>query len=312
MKHFILMTAVVISGVLAKAQEMSLNGVEKIVIVSPFAHVSMIPGSVAILRIAGSSQLSWSTRMDGKILRITGSAASGTKMTPNVKVDILGPSIPVEVHLADGIVSASKWTQPLTIDLLKGKLTAKDCKTSISGLVQNGSATITDHQGPTELEFFRGEAAFKNYLGDVKVSGFKVDLNAEKFTGLLNLNQHHGGSKITKSGGTLRFENSKATLAAIDFNGRIEGSTAEGYVNIQAGKEPEVQVKTQSGKISVSAPGSGALVSAHNEEGEIQGPSSMKVEKDKGARVLRGRLKGSDKGGRIELTSLSGTLVIRE
>lgn len=312
MKRFFLMTVVVILGANAQSQEMSLAGVEKVIITSPFAQVSLVQGAVAALRLTGSSVLSWSTRMDGKILRVTGSAASGTKMVAGVKVDVVGPGVPVEVHLTEGSLTGSRWSQPVVVDILKGKVTLKECKAAVSGLVQTGSVSLTDHQGNTRLELFRGDVSAKNYTGDMEISAFKVDVNIERAQGLLHLVQHQGGNKITKSAGTLRFDNSKATLAAIEFNGRVEGQTTDGYVNIQAGSEPEIQVKTQTGKISVSASKSGAFLSAHNEEGEIQGPSSMRVEKDKGARVLRGRLKGADKGGRIELTSLSGTLIIRE
>lgn len=312
MKQLGLLTVFVIFGSMVQAQEMSLVGVEKVVIVSPFAQVSLVSGAVPMARATGSNQLSWSSRMDGKILRIIGSASSGTKMNAAVKVDVIGPGLPVEIHLAEGAITGHRWTQSVMVDLLKGKIAMKDCKSSVTGLLQNGNASFIDHQGTVRLELFRGDVLAKTFTGDLEISGYKTDVVVDKFQGLINIHQHQGGDKITNSAGTLRFDNAKATVAAIGFNGRVDGQTAEGYVNIQAGSEPEIQIRTQTGKVSVSAPGSGAMVSAHNEEGEITGPSSMRVEKDKGARVLRGRLKGTDKGGRIELTSLAGALVIRE
>lgn len=296
----------------ANAQELSLAGVEKLIIVSPFAQVNLVSGMTPYLRAAGTNQLSWSTRLDNKVLRLIGSAPSGAKYSPAARVDVVGPGLPVEIHLSEGQVSGSRWTQPVNVDLLKGKMVFKDSKTNINALVQVGSVTLTEHQGTSRLEIFRGDVLAKNYVGDLELSAFKVDTAIDKFQGLMSLNQYQGNAKVTASAGTLRLDNNKANVVATNFNGRVEGSTQEGNIHISSGKEPEVHLKTQSGKITVAAPGSGALISAVSEEGEIYGPNYIRVEKDRGNRVLRGHLKGSTPGGRIELSSQTGSLQIRE
>lgn len=311
-RAFLVLTIIVIGSWKVQAQELSLAGVEKLIIVAPFAHVNLVSGAVGYVRASGSHQMSWSTRLDNKVLRLIGSASGGAKPSASVRVDVVGPGLPVEIHLSEGQIAANRWGQPVHVDLLKGKLTFKDSKANVTALVQTGSITLTEHQGTSRLELFRGDILAKNYVGDLEVSAFKVDTAIDKFQGLISLTQHQGNAKITGGQGTLRIDNSRANVAAKAFAGRVEGSTQEGSVVIMAAKEPEVHLKTQSGKITVSAPGSGALVSAVSEEGEVFGPPTLHLDKSKGARVLRGRLKGSGGGGRIELSAQAGSLTIRE
>lgn len=304
-------TLLVISfSICSLAEDLSLSGVEKLIIVSPAGTVNLVGGAGATLRTSSPPQLTWSTRLEGRVLRLIGSASANVPVSA-ARVDVIG-GLPVEIHLSEGNVGGSRWSHPILIDLLKGKVAFKNCKANLNALVQAGQVIMVNHHGPSQLEMYRGSVVAKNYNGDLSLVGLRADLTAEKFHGLLNLNQYQGSNKVTGGRGTLRFNNTKASVLAIKYDGRIEGFSQEGNTAISTIKEPEVRVRTVSGKVSVRATGSGAMVSAVSHEGELHAPSYMRVERSKNARQLRGRLKGAGKGGRIELSAQTGSLILRE
>lgn len=294
------------------ADEFTLAEVDRLIVTAPFAHVSLSSGSKFSVTTSVSDRMSWTGRIENRTLRLVGTSLSGRATPASVRVDVATAGLPVEVHVGEGTVTLSKWNHPVLVDLLKGKLIAKASRAPLQALVQNGTVMLQDHQASAKLDVFRGEVFVKKMSGDLEVTGAKVDVNIEKLQGLIQLLQYQGVNKVALSGGSLRFDNSKAALTTTEFDGRIEGFTQEGAVSILASKDPEIAVKTQTGRVSVTSRQSGAQVSATNEEGEIVGPAYLRVEKGRGARFLRGKLKGVEKGGRIELSSVAGTLVVRD
>ncbi|PWU15496.1 MAG: hypothetical protein C5B49_11740 [Bdellovibrio sp.] len=312
-KHNILRSlalSLCISGTSALAEEISLSGIDRVIVVSPLAQVNLMAGGSPTLKTSPSSQISWTPRIDNRTLHLVGSAAGELKSGAVARVDLGG--VPVELHLVEGSVHAHHFLQPVQIDLQRGKIIIKDSK--FSGLISlgNGTLNLQDHQGTLRLEVFRADVNIKDLSGELDLSAWKADLTVEKSNASFYLTQYQGNAKFLKSRGALRFENAKATLVAQSFGGRVDGHTQEGVVQIHAAEEPEIQVKTQSGRISVNAAGSGARLAAVSEDGDLVGPPSIKMEKTKGARVVRGFLKGKNKKGRIELSAVSGSITVHE
>jgi hypothetical protein len=117
---------------------------------------------------------------------------------------------------------------------------------------------------------------------------------------------------MTGSAGTFKFELGKASLNSQNFSGRVEGQTQEGPVNILMSADGEVNVKSQSARVTVQTPkASGAWLSLSTTDGDISGPSYIKVNREAGQKNLRGRLNGDVQKGSIIVRSQEGAIIIR-
>lgn len=312
----ILTLSLVFSGLfislLSRAEDLPLSGSEKIVLVSPQAVINVIPlaaGAQPLMRITATRDQSFSSRTDGTTLKVTG---SGIKGTASPKIDIYINDVPIEIHLGDGQINLTKSNNPVVIEMQRGRVVAKDSKSSIQGSILAGGFQLTNHQNRVQAEVFKGDMTVKGMVGDLTVVFWQGDVNLEKIQGSVHLKQYQGNTKSVEGVGSFFFEIGKATAQVNGFKGRIEGNLADGVLGIVAGPEPEVHVKSQTGKVTISGAGTNSLVSATTEDGDLFPPPSLRVGKVKGTKVVRGRLKGSKPGGRIEVVAQAGQIFLKE
>lgn len=301
----------VMSVVGATAEEFSVTGFEKLVIVAPQAHVNIVNTPGAFVRATPQLTLSWSAREDGRTLRITATTNPGATKAAVPKVDVQIPAVMLDVHLVEGQVTAAKWTKPLLIDVQKGKIIAKENRSLLSVQLGQGQIHVQDHQGALNLDVFKADVTIANHQGALEFSGLQSEIGIEKTNGNLRLQLYQGGIQLKQSAGSLQFQAGKASLGVAGFKGRIEGTSEEGPMNIQLLPETEAHLKSGLGRVVLDGKNSGSYLALRAEEGEISGLKNMKASKDRGAQVLRGRLRGED-GGRVEVVTAKGNIFVKE
>lgn len=296
----------------ASAEDYNLTGVEKIVLVSPQAVINVIPlaaGAQPTLRIYPNSAQSFSTRTDGTTLKVTG---SGSKAAAAPRIDVYMNDVPVVIHLIEGQVNLTKSNNPITAEIQRGRIIGKDSKSAVTASILNGGMTLTNHQNRVNLDLYTGELTVKSMTGDLAAVVWKGEVSLEKVNGALNLKQHQGNVKTTAGVGSINFDIGRATAQFNDFKGRIDGLLQDGAVGMKLAPEPEVHVRSESGKVTVNAGDTSSFVSISTEDGELFPPPSLKVGKLKGSKVLKGRLKGAKAGGRIDVVAQAGQVYLRE
>lgn len=226
-------------------------------------------------------------------------------------IELVGPAVPLEIHLFEGQVVLTKWTKDALVHVQKGKVILKDNSGLVTAHVQKGEIQALDHQGKLTIDSYSANAVIKNLNGDLSLENFSGDSVIEKAKGAFSLNQSQGSLKITGSSGSMNFEIGKAQLTSSGFAGRIEGQTQDGPVTITLGPESEVRVSSQSGRVTVSGGGQGAYVNVASVEGDVFAPNYLKVSRDTTGKSLRGRLRGDSQKGSISVRSQEGAIFIK-
>lgn len=215
-------------------------------------------------------------------------------------LQILVPAHALSLHVLEGSIAAQKLNNELLLHVQKGKVFLRDSAGSAIIHVQRGEVGVTDFQGRLRLDLLQAPATIKGLVGDLELEALGGDHLVEKPKGNLRITQSQGTLKISGGSGSLQLETQRSTLITQGFSGRIEGQTQEGVLSLTLAADPDVNLKTQSGRITLQAPpNSGASVNIVSAEGELAGPSAIPVSKEGSGKALRGRLRGEGKGSLI-------------
>jgi DUF4097 and DUF4098 domain-containing protein YvlB len=134
----------------------------------------------------------------------------------------------------------------------------------------------------------------------------------EKTRGFISVISNQANIKINGGSGTLQFEIVRGSLLANQFQGRTEGHSQEANVGLQLSTEQDVNLKSQSGRMTVAMPkDSGAMLNLNSVEGEIIVPSYLRVAKEGSSKSLKGRLKGEGKESLIIIRSQEGAIIVK-
>lgn len=228
------------------------------------------------------------------------------------KIEVTGKSIPIEVHLQEGNITITKNMKDLFLHLQKGRITVKENQAVVVAHAQKGEISIVEHKGKVIVDNLQAQMSLKDIVGDVDLQSYQGDSVLENLKGNIVLHSTNGSVKINKGSGSLQFEAGKGSFSSQGFQGRIEGQTTEGNVQVQLPAGEDLNLKSVSGKLSVmTVPNSGALVNAIAIDGEIYGPTHLKVFKDGSQKTLKGRLKGENSESTISLRTQDGQIVIK-
>lgn len=299
-----------------------LNGLEAQVILSGQPVAGQLAGTLRISGIeeSGPEGAYIMTRKNNVIeIRMNEFSSKKTwlgalpKPSPHSKkIEILGTSIPVDINLRGGSVTAQKWSKDLKVSMTQGRANLSNGQGATQVYVQKGDVSIVDHTGKVEADSYNGTMTLRNIQGDVGASLFAGQMQIEKVRGFLSLEAQQSNSKVTSSSGTIQFENGRGSLNIQSFQGRMEGQNQEGAVTIGMALDSEVDVKSKAGRIQIQAPpSSGATVNLLTNEGEIFVPSELKVTKLSAEKSVRGRLRGDAQRGSIFVRSQDGTISVK-
>lgn len=227
------------------------------------------------------------------------------------KIEISGPSIPVDVHLFGGSVNSQRWARDMKVSMTNGRFTSSNGVGSLQVYLQKGDITISDHTGKVTTDSYSGNTTLRNIQGDVDASLFSGLLNIDKAHGFLAISTQQATGKLQQSSGTVQFENGKGNLNIQTFQGRIEGQSLDGSVTVVMGTDSEVDIKSKAGRINVhTQPNSGASVNLQTAEGDIFVPKELRVNTSSSEKNVRGRLHGDGQGS-ILVRSQEGTITVK-
>ena len=228
------------------------------------------------------------------------------------KIEISGPSIPVEIHLRDGSVNLQHWTKEARVHLVQGKITSQNGSGGLQAQLQKGEITLVDQSGKIQTDSYNANVSIRNLNGDLEAQAFAGTLSLEKTKGFASLNTQQANVKVAQSSGSLQFENGKGPLTIQGYQGRVEGQTGEGTVNLSFLAESELNLKAKSGRITIQAPpNSGASVNLSTTEGDIFVPKELKVNRLGAEKNVRGRLRGETPKGLVLVRSQEGSIVLK-
>lgn len=305
------------------AVEIPWNGTDKVVISVTEGHWNLLGTAGKSVKLEGSeleSLLSVEKQEGAIVIRSKDQLSKSEFGNPSAKTTgkkrdfeiSLPAGAIVQFHLLEGALTASRLTKEGILHLQKGKMTLKDMSGSWTLHSQKGEVSVVDSAGHLQVDSYGAQVNLKNYSGDLDFSNFAGDSSFDKVKGFCALNLGSGSTKILASSGTLQFELGKGSLNVQQFGGRIEGQAQEGSMNFQLSNEGDLHLKNQAGKITVTGgPNSGAALNVVNQEGELIGPSYLKVARDGGAKSLHGRLKGEPGKSSIFIRSQEGVIVVR-
>ena len=240
------------------------------------------------------------------------SAPLKTQGESHCVVQVSLPSTNLQLHVLDGGISAQKLGGDLLLHAQKGKVILKDSSGSAMIHVQRGEVQVTDFQGRLRLDLLQANAVVKDLQGDLDLQSLGGDHQVEKAHGNLRITQTQGSTKVTGGAGSLQIETGRSTLNLQGFSGRIEGQTQEGNIQLQLANDPDVNLKSKSGRIVLQAPaGSGASVNLVTQEGDLSGPSFLQVSREGSTKTIRGRLRGETGKGSLIVRSQDGSIILK-
>lgn len=233
-----------------------------------------------------------------------------TQSTP-ARIEILGKPIPTEVNLHKASVSLKNWSD-FKFTATQGKFTSQGGKGYLEVFLQSGDSQITQHNGALKIDTYQGKLTVQNLRGDVDARLFAGNLLLENVQGFIKTSTQSANAKIHSSTGAIQFDNGTGAISVQPLNGRMEGTTREGALDVKMALDSEVDIRSQSGKVTLQAPpSSGATVRLISVEGEIFPPSELKVVRQSAERTARGKLRGDAQRGSIFVRSQDGAIVLK-
>lgn len=308
------------SAALSAVSEFPVRGNEKILISVPEAVLNVQTNpSLKTLRVnlVDGAQDDYQVTLNEGVIDVRSKEALSKEnfgqFSPKKRIiEIQGPALPLEVHLFDGQVSVQKWNKETLLHVQKGRIVLRDSSGTAKIYSQSGEIQVLSHQGRVEVDTYKGNVIVRELTGDMDLENFSGETTVDKGKGFISINQGQGSAKVLASSGTLQFELVKGILNSQNFSGRVEGQTLEGPVNIQLANDGEVNVKSQSGRVTIqSLASSGAALNLTTVDGDILGPNYLKVSRDGSQKSLRGRLKGDNQKGSIVVRTQDGAIVLK-
>lgn len=272
------------------------------------------------LTLKGATEGGWSWQRQGSVIEIQGPVADSRRGLqdqlknpgPRAQIEISGPSIPTEIHLRDGIVNLMQGSQEARVHLRNGRIVSMGRSGSLKASLNKGEISVNDGSGALDLDIYQGNVVLKNLQveGDVQVFGGQISIDQSR--GRLSLTSSNAVTRIQKFTGTLQMENGKGIFTGTDLQGRVEGTSAEGAVNLKIIGETEVHLKTQAARVQVNLPAaSGALLNLATAEGDLLVPSELKVVRTASEKSVKGRVKGETGKVSVTVRSQEGSIVVK-
>jgi hypothetical protein len=223
---------------------------------------------------------------------------------------VTAPDLPVDLAWRKGKVQADNWNGNLRLSLQEGQVEINGGKGDTRAIGQSIDIRVRRRAGNAVLETDDGKINVEDLSGNVDLEDFSGEIIAQKVEGELTLHTFKAPLAVTTGKGRLEFETIRGPVKVTGWTGDLKGVSDEASVTARVLQAGEVRVISGSGPVSLEVPNSGASLSVTSTEGGISGPSHLKSDQLAGARVMRGRLKGSAEGSIIVRTQ-SGPVRIR-
>ncbi len=280
-----------------QARAIRINGVEDVL--TPGLYIAEKKGSTVEVHLnEWVSKSDWKAHVGIKRVRPT--------------IEISGFPVATEIYLREGQVALSKLSKEARVVLVHGKVSSTDSSGPVEIFLHLGDVIVQNQTGRTKIDQYQGSTTIRNLQADMDLSAFNSNVNIEKFRGFLSLNTQNSPTKIIQSGGTVQLENGKGAIVVQQFQGRLDGSTQEGPLNIILLADSETHLRSQSGRVQIQLPAaSGAALNLISSEGDILIPEGLKINRAAAEKSFRGRLRGDSQKVAVTVRSQEGVIHIK-
>lgn len=272
------------------------------------------------LKVKGLGENGFTFERKDKVLWIHGKESDNRKeWKENLKaweklptaIEITGGSLPTEIHLRQGGVQINKWGKEVRLDLRDGNVAINQSSGAFRLNLQKGNVTVAKSSGRLMLDMFQGQVTLNDLNADADLHLFSSSLAADGGKGHWSLFSSNANAKIQKFAGTLQLDLSKGSLSATAFQGRAEGQTGESSVTLAVLPETDVNLKSVSGRLQVNLPPqTGVFLNLAAGDGEIVGPSDLRVSRTATEKTLRARYRGEGSLS-VTLRTQDGNIVVK-
>lgn len=205
---------------------------------------------------------------------------------------------PLEIAIREGSLSVSKAKNDFKIAFVDGdiKIAKSEGEVKIQGV--KGSIQIDDQKGRVEVDQQQGRVVVQGLEGDLVVKNFSGESSLSQVHGAIRAVSRLGSVQVTKSVGGIDFEIGKGSLAVSGFQGPLRGKSEDGGVSAQLEAEPDVQVETTHGNVSIKMKSTaGVALKLQTEDGTMWSPAPLNKPVHLGTKkVISGKLNGVGKG----------------
>lgn len=283
---------------------MNSEAVQKMMITGVDANVVFIQSATPGFSIEqnGGTEGLWTANINEGVLTLEQKVFSTKKdlkeslnLAPaKVTLIVNSVGVPAELHLRSGSVTTQQWNSDLRLQMTQGKIVLNKVTGAVKINLQKGDLTASDLQGKTSVDLFQGSVTGKNWTGDGVLNLFNSQSQLDKLQGQYFVQSQMGSLKLNNSTGNWQIDNGKTTYVVQNHKGRFEGSTQDGSLQVQVLADSEINLKSMSGKIQLQLPAaSGAWVNLLTQDGEINVPAELRVQKSTAEKTVKGRLKGT-------------------
>jgi hypothetical protein len=224
---------------------------------------------------------------------------------------IEGPSVPVEFHVYDGEAVLQNFSGEYLVHVHKGKAHLKQVQGEGMVHLLRGEIFGFDLAGKLRLDCYQCTINAKNFNGDLELMNHSGDSQIENLKGILTLKSNQGSLKASQIQGNFEFDILRTQVAIQKFQGRVEGKSVEGPVQIGLSKQYEVRIKSQSAKISLNVPTDSGSYMQMSTGGDIFIPSPLRVQRGISQKSFFGRLLGPVQNGVIAIQSVDGAITVK-
>ncbi len=234
-----------------------------------------------------------------------------TKSTPDVQINIKGPSLPLRVNLLEGDVVLKNWKHSFLISQKKGKIKSLSNKGEGSLHLMEGEVEVKSHSGNIKADLFRVKTQYNKIQGEVRHKSFTGDVDMSGVSGVVHVQANQGKVVITGGSGDTNFDVAEAELHFSKRRGSLKGKSFQGAVNASLSKAVKVSIQSKAGDVSLRVPRtSAARVNIGTQDGKLVVPQGLRTTKQGVYDIARGRLKGQD-SGRLFVRTETGGVTLR-
>jgi hypothetical protein len=238
------------------------------------------------------------------------SEAAVLAASSNVELEAVGGAM--DIFSRELKISSSRWNGRLKIvaNLVKGSIEKLAGEVNVSATKQE--LFIDGLMGQLASEGQAVKNTVKSSAFDGEISFLNGEWICEKSKGNLRVSSFSGSLKTNACGGSWFIDNLKGNSSLVLWDGRVEAVSTEGHFAVQVANEADVQIKTQSGRVTLTpAAGAASLLNLLTMNGELVPPAYLKVAREGDKRILRGRTKGLVDKGSFTVRSQDGAIILK-
>lgn len=220
----------------------------------------------------------------------------------------------VELRLWAGTLQVRQAQGNIFLQMQRGRVVLSGGSGQVQVHILKGDFQSTGFNGNLQLDFQAVNVGLRSFSGELEMEVFSGETKLEKTSGNLRLRQQQGSVNLAGGQtGTLRYEVWRANLSGSGLQGRIDGQSQQGSVQLALGSEAEVNLRSTEGRISVQIPASvpASLNLAVTEGGELSVPAPLRVQREGASKNLVSRLRSGEPKVSLFVRSKTGNVSVR-